>query len=281
MGCPTRDRDIWMSHVAHTTHVNSLCVSHRWMSHVAHTTHVNHVKSMCVTHEWGMLRTRMGHVTHMSESCKTYEWVKHINKSCHTNCIMSHIQLSRVTHTNEMSHTWPRHMTWVSHARHMSESNTSIRFVTHAKIIRGLFAGFGSGCKDSRAKYCHAYEWVTSHKWISHVTYMNESCFTQNYLKRESKRWKWMEGFSRSISLSHTYEWVMSHTWMSHIYERVMSHTWLFARGGSGWKDSCAKYCSGRGMYEWVISRIWMSHVSYRIIRTRWRWMQRFSHQIL
>jgi len=295
----THERDIWMSHVSHMTetyewvmshtwprHMNESCLTHdrdMWMSHVSHKTHVNTRQVyVCHTYEWVTPCIRMGHVTHMSESCKIYERVKHIHKSCHAyNCIMLHIQISHVTHTHEMSHTWPRRMTWMSHARHMNESNTSIGFVTHAKIIRGIFVGGGSGCKDSRAKYCHAYELVTSHKSIRHVTYMNELCFTQNYLKRESKRWRWMEGFSRQISLSHTYEWVMSHTWMSHIYKRVMSPTWLFARGESGWKDSCAKYCWGRGIYEWVISQIWMSHVSYRIIRIRWRWMQRFSRQIL
>jgi len=38
---------------------------------------------------------------------------------------------------------------------------------------------------------CHTYEWVMSHKWMSHVTHMNESC--------------------------NTYEWVMSHIWTSHV----------------------------------------------------------------
>ena len=57
---------------------------------------------------------------------------------------------------------------------------------------------------------CHTHEWVMSHIWMSHVTHMNESC--------------------------HTHEWVMSHTWMSHVthineschtHEWVMSHTWM------------------------------------------------------
>ena len=38
---------------------------------------------------------------------------------------------------------------------------------------------------------CHTYEWVMSHIWVSHVTHMNVSC--------------------------HTYEWVMSHIWMCHV----------------------------------------------------------------
>jgi len=45
-------------------------------------------------------------------------------------------------------------------------------------------------------------ECVVSHTWVSHVTHMNKS--------------------------SHTYEWVMSHLWMSHVtLEWVMSHIWI------------------------------------------------------
>ena len=167
MRCLTHDRDIWRSHVSHMTHVNIRQVY------------------VCHTYEWVTPCIRMGHITHMSESCKTYERVKHINKSCHKyNCIMSNIQLSHVTHKNEMSHTWPRRMTWVSHVRHMSESNTSFGIFTHAKIIQGSFERHGNRCKDSRAKYRHTYEWDMSHAWISLVTCMNASCFAQNYLKR-------------------------------------------------------------------------------------------------
>jgi len=59
------------------------------------------------------------------------------------------------------------------------------------------------------AESCHAYEWVMSHMWMSHVPHVNESC--------------------------HKHEWVMSHMWRSHvqymnewchIYERLMSHIW-------------------------------------------------------
>ena len=47
---------------------------------------------------------------------------------------------------------------------------------------------------------CHTYEWVMSHIWMSHVTHMNES--------------------------RHTYEWVMSHIWMSHVtYMNESCHT--------------------------------------------------------
>jgi len=62
---------------------------------------------------------------------------------------------------------------------------------------------------------CHTYEWVISHTWMSHVTHMNKSC--------------------------HTYKWVMSHIWISHVTHMNQS----------------------RHTYEWVISHIRMSNVAH------------------
>jgi len=62
---------------------------------------------------------------------------------------------------------------------------------------------------------CRTYEWVMSHVWTSHVPHMNESC--------------------------RTYEWVMSHVWTSHVPHM---------------NESCPTY-------EWVMSHIWMSHVTH------------------
>jgi len=77
---------------------------------------------------------------------------------------------------------------------------------------------------------CHTYEWVVvSHIWMSRrVTHMNESC--------------------------HTYEWV------------VVSHIWMSRRVTHMNESSCHTY-------EWVIvSHIWMSHVTHtnRVIYTIW-----------
>jgi len=64
---------------------------------------------------------------------------------------------------------------------------------------------------------------------MSHVTRMNESC--------------------------HTDEWVMSHMWMScHKYEWVMSHIWM--SHVTRMNESCQTH-------EWVMSHIWMSHVAH------------------
>jgi len=49
-------------------------------------------------------------------------------------------------------------------------------------------------------KSCPTYEYVTSHMWMSYVTHINESC--------------------------PTYEWVMSHIWMCHVkHTNESSHT--------------------------------------------------------
>ena len=51
------------------------------------------------------------------------------------------------------------------------------------------------------AESCHAYEWVMSHIWMSHVPHVNESC--------------------------QKCEWVMSHTWRSHVtYMNESCHTY-------------------------------------------------------
>jgi len=81
------------------------------------------------------------------------------------------------------------------------------------------------------------WEWVMSHIWMRHVTYMNESC--------------------------HTYKWVMSHIWMSHVthmdeschtYGCVMSHRWM--SHVTYMNESCH-------IYGCVMSHIWMSHVTH------------------
>jgi len=53
---------------------------------------------------------------------------------------------------------------------------------------------------------CHTYEWVMSHIWMSCVTHMNELCH----------RYEW--------GMSHTYEWVMSHTCHA---SRAWSQRWI------------------------------------------------------
>ena len=53
---------------------------------------------------------------------------------------------------------------------------------------------------------CHTYEWVMSHIWMSHVTHMNEVCHTYEWVLSQI----WMSLVTHMIESCHTYEWVMS-----------------------------------------------------------------------
>jgi len=62
----------------------------------------------------------------------------------------------------------------------------------------------------------HTYEWVTSHVWMSHVRHMNESCCTYHSVTPHLR----INQISHVRQLSqscHTYEWVMSYMTLSHI----------------------------------------------------------------
>jgi len=83
------------------------------------------------------------------------------------------------------------------------------------------------------------HEWVMSHLWMSHVTPMNESCHT----------YEWV------MESCHTYEWVMSHIWMSHgTHMNHSCHTWMSFVAHMN--ESCHRY-------EWAMSHLSMSHVAH------------------
>jgi len=78
--------------------------------------------------------------------------------------------------------------------------------------------------------YCMAY--FTSHIWMSHVTPINES--------------------------RHTCEWVASHTRMSHVTHQGMSHIYCVAYLTS---HICMSHITHHGMsHMYVTSHIWMRH---------------------
>ena len=77
-------------------------------------------------------------------------------------------------------------------------------------------------------KSCHTYEWVMSHMWMSHVTHMNQSCHTESChtygcVWVMSHMWLRLSASSENAqaNLCPTYEWDMSHIW------RVGSHIWM------------------------------------------------------
>jgi len=132
-----------------------------------------------------------------------------------------------------------------------------------------------------------------SHIWMSHVSYMNESCCSCECS---------MSHMRMSRIICQTYEWVMSemfewerherrvseeglkargnmytsHAWMSHVSHMCMCHAWV----KRGWKLMATCKCR-----TWVMSHPWMSHVA-RLNESRhtheWVmshvWMRRVSH---
>ena len=85
-----------------------------------------------------------------------------------------------------------------------------------------------------------SYEWVTSHIWMSHVTCINESCHTYEWVMSLMSH-IWMSHVTHMNESWHTHEWFMSHIWMSH---------------GAHINESCHTY-------EWVMSHLWLSHVTH------------------
>jgi len=100
---------------------------------------------------------------------------------------------------------------------------------------------------------CHTYEWVMSHICMSHVTHMNESC----------QVYKWVTSYMNESC--HTYEWDMSHIWLSHVTHMnescptyVTSHLSIrrfLVRG----KAVMALIRMDMSHMKWVLSHVWMS----------------------
>jgi len=118
------------------------------------------------------------------------------------------------------------------HAYEWVMSHIWISHVTHISSSHGPFRCF----------VC-VYAWVTSHIWMSHVAHMNSSCHTFPHPTNPF--------IASSVYMNesrHTYEWVMLHIWISHVANISSSHE----------SFHCFVY-----VCEWVMSRIWMSHVAH------------------
>jgi len=97
--------------------------------------------------------------------------------------LSSHIWVSHVTHMNEPCHTCD----WVMSHKCMNHV-TCVTWIVMSHVTRVdqivLYT-----CVTRPIHLCDIF--LSSHIWMSHVTYMNESC--------------------------HVYRWVASHIWMSHV----------------------------------------------------------------
>jgi len=86
-----------------------------------------------------------------------------------------------------------------------------------------------------------------SRTWMSHVTFVNKTCYTNKW-SCHSYKWvmsrTWKSHVTHTNKSFHTWEWVMSHTWMSHsIHTRHAPTPNLF--------HTCV----------WVMSHVWKCHV--------------------
>jgi len=126
-----------------------------------------------------------------------------------------------------------------------------------------------------------AYEWVTSHIWMSHVHPINESCQTNEWVM--SRMRVAVKQYSSQVPLvTHSYvrhDPLICVTWLIHIQEvpamniasqRLSCVTWL-----THWIDMTHSFiCNNdrrcllhmnesRHTYEWVTSHIWMSRATH------------------
>ena len=128
------------------------------------------------------------------------------------------------------------------------------RHATHVWI--GHVTRMNESCMNES---CHTYEWVVSHKWMSHVTHMNELCYTCERVMSHI----WIGHVTHAHESCHTYVWVTSRICMSHVTHMngsrytcvwVMSHIWM---------GPCTHMYESRHTYESFMSHMWMSHVTH------------------
>jgi len=194
---------VWTRHVIHTyeaCHTYAYATSHMWMSHVSwwtywmlrDVTHRRHMNESCHTCEWAYewvmshmwMSLWMSHVTHMNESCHTCEWAYE--------GVMSHMWMSLLWVIDRCNISAPA-LSWVmsrvSKRRYSAKEPSNVKEPTNRSHPIGSFSIMSHVTHMNES--CHTCQWVIPHIWMSHVTHVNESC--------------------------HTYEWVMWHIWTSHV----------------------------------------------------------------
>jgi len=166
----------------------------------------------------------------MKESYHSLEWRSHI---WHTLINQSHMNESRtgartftqrgvvleqhlwvMSHmsrwTSELYHTCQRVMSmWLIHICHTCDICDSFKFVRSSTCEScHTYQCHTYQCQDGPQSYitrvnmsCRTCQYIMPRMWMSHVTYMNESC--------------------------HTYEWVMSQNVSCHACQYIMSRMWM------------------------------------------------------
>jgi len=154
-----------------------------------------------------------------------------------------HIEISRVTHTNEPCHTyqWVMSHTWMSHDTHINES-------------------------------CHAHQCVMSHVAARHVTHMNESCRTCGTHTKVVRIYHIYVTYILNIHITHichihiTYT---HHTYVWHMYE----HVWRMYEYSYVWHTY--KYVT---LHEWMPH---VTHMNESFLRYWWVMSRTVAHSLL
>jgi len=184
----------WVLSMSHVAHINDSFRTYQWKSYMNagnYNSNISRKKQAWVMScEWVISHMSKTLACHVNESFRTRQRLLHINAGKNN---------SKISRKNQ---AWVMWMSYVAHLR---------RQVSHTNAGNAGNAGINR-CNASSKKWTRvmSHVWrsrdVTSHTWMSHVTHMNES--------------------------RHTHEWVTSHTWMSHVthmneaHEWVTSHTW-------------------------------------------------------
>jgi len=202
-------------------HVHESC--HIWMSHVTHMNESCHICMRHVAYDWVMSRMK-GPLMCVSVSVVAlpklrHEWrervMAHLHESCHKWKGLWRVFLN-LSLPFQMQGT--RSLRWMRLVPCIWREPciwSSLRWMCQMNASRHISMSHVTHMNES----CHTYEWVTTHIWMSHVAHMNESCRTY-------------ERVTSPIDAScHTYEWVISpvnesyHIWQRHVTrERVTSH---------------------------------------------------------
>ena len=196
-----------------------------------------------------------------SSSNRRYEVMSHIG-------VVSRTWMSHVAHMDESCHTykWPRAgMGWL---RSVGSIKWQVSFEEY-RLFHGALLQKRPIILSILLTKATPYQ-VMSHVWRSHVTHMNESCRTyewvvshilmshvaqMNSLQQSAQVWSYITHMGGS---RHTYEWIMSHIWMSHV-----THINDLEQSPQEW--SYITHMKGsRHTYEWVVSHIFTSHESCR-----------------
>jgi len=184
---PNHPRTTW-----HLSHDSFTCVT--WSFMILHITpsHVWHDSFTCLTWLLHMCDMTPSHVWHDSFTCVT--WLLHMcnmtpSRVWHDICSpapnhhhplttwqLSPLPARPVKKTSR--HIYERVISHIqmSHVTHMIESCPTYERVMSHILIGHILDLFQHGLwKMSHVTYLNAYEWVTSHVWIRHVTNANES----------------------------------------------------------------------------------------------------------